>query len=51
MTALSSRMLDYTIKLTMPEVATMPELWQWSRVLGRHDKSMPEILTLLHLGW
>ena len=51
MTVLSSRMIGYTIKLTTLEVATMPELWQWSQVLGRHDRSMPEILTLLDLGW
>ena len=51
MTALSSSVLGYTIKLTAPEVATMLELWWWSRVLRRHDRSMPKILTLLDLGW
>ena len=50
MTALSSRVPGYTIKLIVPEVATMTELWRGSRVSGRHYRSMLEILTLLYLG-
>ena len=51
MIVLPSRVLGYTTKPTVPKVATMPELWRWSRVLWRHKGSMPEILTLLNLGW
>ena len=51
MTALSSKVPDYTTKLTAPKVVTMLELWRWISVLGRHEMSMPEILTLLDLGW
>ena len=51
MIALYSIVPGYTIKLTAPEVVTMPELWRWSWVPGRHDRSMPEILTLLDLVW
>ena len=46
MAALSSRVPCYTIKLIALEVATIPELWWWSRVSWRHGRSMPEILTL-----
>ena len=51
MVALLSRVPSYTIKLTTPEVATMPKLCRWSRVLWRHGRSMLEILTLPDLGW
>ena len=33
MIALSSRMFRYTTELTMPEVATMPELGWWIGML------------------
>ena len=51
MIALPSRVLDYTTKLTAPEVATLPELWRWSWVPWKYGRSMPGILTLPDLGW
>ena len=38
MTTLPSRVLDYTIKLTTPMVATMPDLGRWCRMSRRQRR-------------
>ena len=43
MTALPSKVLVYTINLTMPKIADVPELGRWSRI--------PEVVVVPELGW
>ena len=50
MIALPRRVPSYTTNLTTPEATAMPELWQWSGMLRRQWRRMPEVVVVLELG-